>query len=161
MEINFGILALAALIPMVVGFIWYNPKFLGTIWMNESGMTEEKMKSGNMPLIFGLSYVFSFFVSMGLMSIVIHQWGVFSLVGGDAAAFTSGTAQALMTEYGDGFRTFKHGALHGALTGIFIGLPIIATNALYERKSFKHAMVNIGYWVVSMALMGGVICQWG
>ena len=33
----------AALSTFIVGFIWYNPKVFGTIWMQESGMTEEKV----------------------------------------------------------------------------------------------------------------------
>ena len=53
MEINFLALLVAALSTLVVGFIWYNPKVFGTIWMKESGMTEEKMKGANMAMIFG------------------------------------------------------------------------------------------------------------
>ena len=47
----------AALSSFVVGFVWYNPKIFGTIWMNETGMTEEKAKQGNMAKIFGLTFV--------------------------------------------------------------------------------------------------------
>lgn len=47
MEINFLALLVAAISTLVVGFIWYNPKVFGTIWMKESGMTEEKMKGAN------------------------------------------------------------------------------------------------------------------
>jgi UDP-N-acetylmuramyl pentapeptide phosphotransferase/UDP-N-acetylglucosamine-1-phosphate transferase len=41
MEINFLALLTAAFSTLVVGFVWYNQSF-GTIWMNESGMTNEK-----------------------------------------------------------------------------------------------------------------------
>ena len=44
MEINFLAVLVAALSSFVVGFVWYNPKVFGTIWMNEIGMTEEKAK---------------------------------------------------------------------------------------------------------------------
>ena len=47
-----------------------------------------------------------------------------------------------MADYGDAFRTFKHGALHGTIAGIFIALPIIGTNALFERKSAKYIFIN-------------------
>lgn len=39
-------------------------------------------------------------------------------------------------------------------------LPIMATNALFERKGFKYIMVNWGYWALTMALMGGVLSKW-
>jgi len=60
MPFNFYAVLVAALSSFVVGFIWYNPKVFGTIWMKESGMTEEKAKNGNMAKIFGLTFVFSF-----------------------------------------------------------------------------------------------------
>ena len=40
-------------------------------------------------------------------------------------------------------------------------LPVIVTNALFERKSFKYMLVNWGYWAVTMALMFMVVAQWG
>ena len=39
-QINFLALIVASLSTLVVGFIWYNPKVFGTIWMKEIGMTE-------------------------------------------------------------------------------------------------------------------------
>lgn len=160
MEMNFLIFFAAALVPMLTGFIWYNPKVMGTVWMNASGMTEEKMKGANMGLIFGLSYVLSLLLAFGLSGIVIHQFGVFSLVGGDAELFSSGTAAAFMGEYGENFRTFKHGVLHGVIAGFAIALPILGTNALFERKGFKYIAVNVSYWIITMGIMGGVLCQW-
>lgn len=150
----------AALVPLIIGFIWYNPKVFGTVWMKAADMTEEKMKGAKMGLIFGLSYLFSILLAFALNGIVVHQWGIFSLVGGDAELFNTGTAAAFYTEYKDAFRTFKHGAFHGVFAGFTIALPILATNAMFERKSFKYVAVNVGYWMVTMGLMGGIICQW-
>ena len=65
-----------------------------------------------------------------------------------------------MANYGASFRTFKHGAIHGVLVGLFFVLPISAIQAIFERKSVKYLAINAGYWIVSIALMGGVVCQW-
>lgn len=35
MKINFLALLLAAASTLAVGFVWYNPKVFGTIWMKE------------------------------------------------------------------------------------------------------------------------------
>jgi hypothetical protein len=43
--------------------------------------------------------------------------------------------------------------------GLTLALPIIGINALFERRGFKYIAINVGYWVVSMAIMGGIICQ--
>jgi hypothetical protein len=64
-----------------------------------------------------------------------------------------------MDNFGTDFRTFKHGMLHGAIAGLFFMLPILATNAMFERKGFKYIAVNAGYWILTLMIMGGVICQ--
>lgn len=149
----------AAVSALVVGFIWYNPKVFGNAWMNTAGLTEEQLKGGNMAKVFGLALVFAFLLSTALPGIVIHQMGVFSLVGGDPSLALP-SFEAIMADYGGAFRTFKHGALHGVLTGVFIALPILGTNALFERKSAKYIFINAGYWIVTLGIMGGIICAW-
>jgi hypothetical protein len=43
------------------------------------------------------------------------------------------------------------------LAAIFIVLPIIGINSIFERKSFKYVLIHVGYWALTLALMGGVI----
>lgn len=152
MEINFLALFVAALSTLVVGFVWYNPKVFGTIWMKESGMTEEKMKGGNMLLTFGLSLLYAFFISFIIQMLTIHQFGALGMVGGDPS-IAKPSYEAFMADYGMAFRTFKHGALHGFMTGLFLVLPVIGTNALYERRSFKYTLVTGGFWIVCFMIM--------
>ena len=159
MEINFLALFIAALSTLVVGFVWYNPKVFGTIWMKESGMTEEKMQGRNMLLVFGLSLVYAFFISLSLQMLTVHQTGALGMVGGDPS-IAKPSYVAFMADYGMAFRTFKHGALHGFLTGIFLALPIVGTNALFEKRSFKYTFVTGGFWIVCFMIMGGIICAW-
>lgn len=125
--------------------------------MRESGMTEEKMKGANMAMIFGLSVVYAFFISFILQMLTIHQFGALGMVGGDPALAKPSYA-AFMADYGENFRTFKHGMLHGFLTGLFLVLPLIGTNALYERRSWKYVLVTGGFWTVCFMIMGGIIC---
>ena len=157
METNFLAILVAALSSFAIGFIWYNPKVFGTIWMNEIGMTEEKAKKGNMIKIFGLTFIFAFMLAFILQTVVIHQFGALGLAGANAndEAFL-----AFMQVHGDAFRTYKHGALHGFIASLFIALPIIATNSLFEQKSFKYVAITAGYWVVVITLMGAIICGW-
>ncbi len=163
MHINFVVLLLAALIPMIVGFIWYNPKTLGTAWMKAADVSEDKMKGANMAVIFGLSFLFAIMLAMAEQFIVIHQYHVYSIFQGDPTMQDPNSATSLMladfmAKYGSNFRTFKHGAFHGVIAGLFIALPIIGTNALFERKGGKYIFINAGYWTITLALMGGVIC---
>jgi hypothetical protein len=159
MEINWMAILAAALSTLVVGFIWYHPKTFGTIWMKESGMTEEKMRGSNMVLIFSISVVYAILISLVLMPITIHQWGALGMIGGNTEVALP-SYNTFMTDYGTAFRTFKHGALHGFLTGLLLVLPVIGTNALYESKSFKYTLVTGGFWIICFMIMGGIICGW-
>lgn len=159
MEFNILALLVAAVSALAVGFVWYNPKVFGNAWMQAADMTEEKMKGANMGKIFVLALLFSFLLAFALQFLTIHQTGAFSMVGGDIENALP-SYQAFMDDYGNAFRTFKHGALHGVIAGVFIALPILGTNALFERKGAKYIFINSGYWIVTLALMGGIICAW-
>jgi hypothetical protein len=165
LKINFLVLALAALIPLVIGSIWYHKKVFGNAWIKVSGVSEEQTQSAHMWITFLLTYVFSLFMSLSLAFIVIHQFGVFSVLAGEPGFTEEGSEATIyfndfMSKYGSRFRTFGHGAFHGTFTGIFVALPILAINAMFEKKGFKYIAINAGYWIVSMALMGGVICAY-
>lgn len=41
MHINFLAVLVAALVPMVMGFIWYSPKTFAPAWIREAGLDEE------------------------------------------------------------------------------------------------------------------------
>lgn len=161
---NFPILLLAALVPMIIGFIWYNPKTVGNAWMKAAGLDEEKMKGANMLVIFGLSYFFSLLIATVVQFMVIHQLSVFSILANqpgiqDPTSEIGKFYADFMTKYGNEFRTFKHGAFHGTICGIFFATPVLGISALFERRSAKYILIHSGYWIITLALMGGVICQ--
>jgi len=159
MTIHAYVLFMTALIPLFVGFIWYHPNVFGNAWMKSIGATPESMKGGNMALIAGLCYVFALILAAGLMPIVIHQFAVGSVFDGDKSIESAAYMKNFYETYGTRFRTFKHGALHGSITALIIALPLIGTNALFERKGITCITIHVGYWIVALALMGGVICQ--
>ena len=156
--------ALAALISLAIGFIWYNPKVLGNAWMKSAGLTEESMKGGNMALIFGLTYVFSFMIAFFSQTLTIHQTQLFSLImvpekGVGIIPGSEERIKELMEVYGHSFRTFRHGMVHGGVTATFLILPVLAINAMFERKGWKYILINWGYWFIALMLMLGVVCQ--
>ena len=164
MEMNFYILFIAAIVPMFVGFVWYGPIF-GNAWMKEMGFTKESLEGQNMVKILILSYIFSLLIAFFMQFIVIHQMGVFQTLINEPG-FNEQTGEAFtyfqdfVAKYGDRFRTFQHGAIHGVMSGMFFVLPVLSIIALFEKKSFKYVAINAGYWIVTLALMGGIICQW-
>ena len=125
------------------------------------GMTDEKVKSGNMAVIFIVSFLFAVLLAVEMNFVVIHQLHLGSIFFGQDEAFKSVTEYLDASHGGwtENFRTFKHGLTHGIIAGVLFALPILATNALFERKGTKYILVNAGYWIITIGLMGGVICQ--
>lgn len=149
----------AALASLAIGFVWYNPKVFGGIWMRETGMTEEKAREANMAVMLLMTLFYSFLIAFILHMLVIHQFGAMGMIGGKPE-LAKPSYDAFMADYGTEFRTFKHGALHGFMSGLFFALPVVGTGALYERRSWKYTLVAGGYWVVTCMVMGGIVCAW-
>jgi hypothetical protein len=167
MNLNIWAILVAALVSLPIGFFWYHPKVLGTAWMKSIGATEESIKqqTGNMGLIFLLATIFAFLIAFSMSSMVIHQFSLYSLLMGNPEVMAPDAKIELLLngkpqEYLHNFRTFRHGAFHGFLLGLLVATPIIGTNALFERKGFKYIAINGGYWIVTMVMMGGIICGW-
>ena len=95
---------------------------------------------------------------------MIHQWGIFgtllSAPGLTAESEEYKTAQMLFQKYGTLYRSFKHGFLHGAISAITLALPILGINALFERKSWTYILIHLGFWIITLGIMGGIICGW-
>ncbi len=157
MSVNFPALVVASLITLFIGFIWYHPKVFGTAWMKETGMTEEKAKQGNLIKIFGLTLLYSFLISFMLTQIVNHEIGALQAAGGNIN--DSALKEFLKVHHGK-FLTFKHGLLHGIIAGVLFAFPVIAINSLFEQKSWKYILINAGYWIIALGIMGAVICGW-
>ncbi|MFK8055068.1 MAG: DUF1761 domain-containing protein [Saprospiraceae bacterium] len=156
---------LAALIPMIVGALYYSPPVAGNAWMKTNGFTKESLEGGNMALILGLSYVFALLLTLPVYQMSVHQTGFestlamiegFGVPGSDIQNYID----SFMELHGDRHRTFGHGVLHGGLIGgLGIALPLIGINALFERRGWKYIVIHLVYWMITLGLMGGVLCQ--
>jgi hypothetical protein len=129
-HLNFWAILVAALSTFVLGGIWYSPAAFGKAWMKENGLTEEDLKKGSMTKIFGLAFV------LGLVSAV------------NLAMFLGPDADV----------TF--GAFAGFAAGFGWVATFVGTHYLFERKSFKLFLINAGYSIVALTIMGVIIGAW-
>lgn len=142
LSMNWLAILVSALIPLIIGSIWYHPKAFGTVWMNATGITEDKLKS--------MSPAKAYIVALILSVVLSFYLYINVLIGGPDD----------MRHGQEIYMTFKHGAAHGAFLGLFVVLPVLATNAMFEMKSAKYIFINVFYWIVSLALMGGTLNGW-
>jgi hypothetical protein len=132
-HINFLAVIVATVAAFALGMVWYAGLF-GKLWQRELGMTDEQMKGANMAMIFGSTLVLTFVMALG-MAMLWH------------------------TQDMDGL-TWMVGMYHG----LFIGLMFVATsmgiNYLYQRKSMTLWLIDAGYQVCFMAVIGAILGAW-
>lgn len=141
MHMNFVAIAVAALMPMIVGFIYYHPKVLGGMWMKANGFTLESIGAGPKPILYGLALVLSFLLAFFLCVNV------------------TGPGQDVAPD-GHSYVTFGHGLTHGVIITITVVLPILATLAIFEKRSLNWVIVNVLYWMITICLMAGILSAW-
>ena len=158
---NFMVLFLTALVPIIVGFVWYHPRVMGTAWVQSMGKSHEdveKENAPNMAKILGFVYLFSLLFCFVFQFLCIHNLGASGMIGGNEATALPSYA-AFMHDYVNAFRTFKHGALHGGMGGMMLSFAFIGISSMFENRGWKYLLIHVGYWTITGILVGGILCQ--
>jgi len=143
-EVNYLAVAVAAIVPSILGAIYYGPLF-GKQWLSSLGKTEEEMVPSNMGLTYGLALLMAFLVSFTLkLNIEITHKEV-----NDAGELVLGS-----------FHTFQHGALHGAMIAGLLVVPVLISMSLFHKMSGKSIVLNSIFWILAFAVMGGILDAW-
>lgn len=159
---NFLVLLATAFIPFFIAYAWFHPNvFGGDTWQKIANLTEEQNSKAIKPLKLGLSILLNFLIAFGMYNLTVHESGIFGMLGGDIELLKSGTPKAFLEEFSGRHLSFGHGMVHGIQGLLLFVLPILGYATIFERKSGKYLMVNLGFWLISLMLMGGVIAQWG
>ena len=141
MQMNWAAYAVAVVAQMVIGFIWFHPKVMGTMWAKSLGVPLEEMKPNNPGMVYGLTTLYTLLFTMFLMTNV------------------TGPGQDVAPD-GHSYHTFQHGFAHALILAVMVVLPILGTPALYEGKKKGWMMVQMGYWLVRLIVAAGIISAW-
>ncbi|MBC8755242.1 DUF1761 domain-containing protein [Kordia sp. YSTF-M3] len=124
---------LSVLIAAVSAFILggiWYGPIFGKSWMTEFGFTEEDLKKRSMSKTFGLSFFLAF-----VAAFVLEMF-----IGAEANLIV------------------------GASAGFFAGFGWVATMLgilyLFEMRSLKAYIINAGYCIVSLTIMGIILGAW-
>jgi hypothetical protein len=129
--LNWPAIIVATLAGFLIGGLWYSPVLFAKAWMRESGVTDEKMKTGSMAKIFGFAFLWTFVMAFNL-AMYLNAPGT-DLAWGATAGFLAGFGWVAMSMF---------------ITGLF------------ERKSITYMLINAGYMVVALTAMGAILGAW-
>jgi hypothetical protein len=114
-----------------LGAFWYSPVAFGKIWMKETGITNEKAKTASMAKVMGLTVLFSFIMALNL------------------ALFMNSPEIGL-----------SEGAMYGFFTGFgWIAMSIFVSGQ-YEFRSTRYMLINAGYNIVGLTIVGMILGAW-
>jgi len=109
-----------------VGALWYGVLFAKP-WQRAAGLSDVQLQSGNMAVIFALTFAFEMLIAMVLWHLLVRT---------DPPQFV-----VMMMAVG-----FAAGVM----------IPAVGINYLYLRKPLALFLIDAGHFLVGMAAMGGV-----
>jgi hypothetical protein len=134
-DVNYLAVLASGIIAMVIGFLWYSPALFGNAWMKLNGFTKEKMDKAmkeGMAKTYGIM-----FVSALVMSYVLAH--VIAFAGGETV-------------------------MDGLQGGIWVWLGFVATTmlngVLFGSKPLKLYLIDVGYYLVLLMVIGAVLAVW-
>ena len=143
-DLNYLAIFVAGLVPMAIGYLWYGVLFEKQ-WMESLNFTKKDVEGGNMAVIYGVSILFAMILAAAIkIDIEMTHKTV-----NDAGELIFGS-----------FHTFQHGALHGLGIGFILGIPALISNSLFQRNTGKNILLNVAYWLLTFAIMGGILDAW-
>lgn len=126
MDINWVAVFTAATSSFLLGGVWYSALFAKQ-WQSAAGVTDEQIKAGNMPLIFGGSFVLALIASAAF------------------AVFLGSEVDAM------------RGALYGFTAGLCWVAASFGINYLFERRNLALFLINGGYHTLQFTLIGLIL----
>ena len=122
----------SAVILWVLGAAWYSPPLFAKPWMAALGITPDPAKKKGLLVGMISSFVGDFILAFALLHIVM--WS-------------------------------NAGSVHGgAFIGFLVWLGFFAApsfpQGIYENRPFKLFLINNGYWLVGLLIVGILLAVW-
>ncbi len=132
--VNLVAIVVAAVVYMVVGMFWYSPMGFGKPWMKLVGMKEGEMKGSKMTKPILLSFITALIMSYVLAHFIFFA-GEKTALGGAKIAFW-------------GWLGFV--------------ATMVANDFIYavKEKPWSLYLINVGYVLVSLVIMGAILGAW-
>jgi Protein of unknown function (DUF1761) len=128
--INHIAVLVCAVMSLVIGGLWWSPLMFAKSWQREVGLTDDQLKQMNPAKIFGLTFVLAYLASYNL-------------------AFFLGAPGT----------TWQWGIAAGLLSA-FWAIAMYLIISLFEQRTLRHMLINVGYIGVYFAVIGFILGIW-
>lgn len=136
MDFNFLAWIFAAIVGIVIGAVWFGPKTFFPIWWKFMGRKpEEQPGSGNMSVVFGLTFLGAF-VQSAVLYVVID-----------------------LAQRANGNLDLFGGAATGALMGVGFAAATVLGHKLFGGFSLKVWVLEVGQDIASLSVMGAILAS--
>jgi Protein of unknown function (DUF1761) len=130
-QINHWAVLVSALILWFLGAAWYSPALFAKPWMAALGIVPSGPKKG---------------LALGMIS---------SLIGDLLVAFA-----LVHFVLWSGAAGYGEGAFVGFLSWLGFFAATQFPQGIYEGRPFKLFLINAGYWLVGLLVIGGILARW-
>lgn len=158
MNLNYLAFFLISFIPLVIGFFWYQPSNPLSKWSDTQTKNPKDLSVKQVIITFLLSFTLVY----GYINLIIHQMGFYELFYTDIMKGNNEAEQIVadfLGKYGEKHRHFVHGVFHGVINAFVFALPFIASTAILNNKGWKHVIYHFVYWLITSAIIGGLISE--
>ncbi len=121
-----------AVLLWLLGAIWYSPVLFAKPWMAMLGIQKTEGKKRGMLLAATASFICDFVIAFILDHLIV--WS--------------------------GAGSFGWGALIGFIAWAGFIAATALPQGMFEGRPFKLFAINSGYWLVGLAIVGGVLAIW-
>lgn len=133
--VNYVVVVVAAVVSFIIGMLWYSPLLFGNAWMKAGGFSKKDINKAKKK-------------GMGKMIL---------------ASFVGSLVMAWVLAYFVVYATASN-FVQGMQVGFWLWLGFIATvllgSVLWEGRVVKYYLINVAYWLVNVAVMGGILAVW-
>lgn len=130
-HVNYLAVLVAAIASYAIASVWYGVIFRKQ-WMELTKISEMKPTAKNIVIVF---------VGTLIMSYVLDH----SIVFGNAYVHTSGLAGGLQG---------------GFFNWLGFIVPLTLTSVVYEKRPWKLWILDNGFWLISLLVMGAILSSW-
>ncbi len=129
-DISWLAVIVAAVVKFLIGWGWYSPALFGKQWQDLNKMTAADVQAGMVPALIAEA------IGDLIMAYILARF---------------------VGHYGFGFGI---GILVGFMAWLGFVATVLANQIFYERKPQQLVIINGGYILVSLVIMGAIVGVW-